>query len=71
MRPQLRLYTGGNDCSVAEPPVSVKLSELTRVLLESAEWDKTWMQDFSNDDIQVSADLYEIISHFTHLRPSA
>lgn len=70
MRPRLRLYTG-EDNYVAEPPVSVKLSELTRVLLESAEWDRTWMQDFNNDEVQVSADLYEIIAHFTHLRPSA
>jgi len=71
MRPRLRLFTGEENGSVAEPQVSVSLQELTKVLLEAAEWDKTWVKDFENDEVQVSADLYEIISAFNHLRPSA
>jgi hypothetical protein len=72
MRPRLKLYTGDCDTTaVAEPQVSMRLGEVTRILMDAVRWDRTWLRDLEDDEIQVSADLYEILSAYTHLRPSA
>jgi hypothetical protein len=70
MRPRLKLFFG-DDQPATVPEVSMNLGEFTRILREAIEWDSTWLQDFSNDTVQVSADLYEILSMYSHLRPSA
>lgn len=51
--------------------VGVRLSELTEILSEAAEWNRSWVSDFADDEIQISSDLYEILSMHRHLRPSA
>jgi hypothetical protein len=71
MRPRLRLFTGADDLAVAEPPVNVKLGDVTRILADAVQADRTWIDDFSDDDIQISSDLYEVLSAYWHLRPSA
>lgn len=71
-RPRLRLFTGedAGTCTV-EPTVSVRLSEIVGALLDAARSQRTWVQDFCDDEIQVSPDLYEVITAYSHLRPSA
>lgn len=72
MRPRLRLYTGEDSLDRFTPPtVGIRLSELTRILSDAARWNRTWVSDFADDEVQVSNDLYEILSAYTHLRPSA
>ena len=72
MRPRLRLYTGEDTLDRFTPPtVGVRLGELTKILGEAARWNRTWISDFADDEVQVSSDLYEILSAYTHLRPSA
>jgi hypothetical protein len=72
MRPRLRLYTGEEQSDrFSSPTVGVKLSELTQVLTEASRWNRTWVADFGDDEVQVSSDLYEILSTYWHLRPSA
>ena len=73
MRPRLRLFTGEDeDGSVpVEGQVNVRFGEITRALVEAVRWDRTWLRDFENDEVRVSSDLYEVISSFTRLRPSA
>lgn len=71
MRPRLRLFTGDDCEAVAEPQVTVRLGEITRVLADAIQWNRTWLDDFEDDEVQVSSDLYEIISAYSHLRPSA
>ncbi len=72
MRPRLRLFTGETETSaVAEPPVNVRLGEITSILADAVSSDRTWLSDFENDEVQVSADLYEVLSTYWHLRPSA
>jgi hypothetical protein len=70
MRHRLRLFTG-DDVAVAEPQVSVRLGDMTAVLADAARWNRTWLSDFADDEIQVSADLYEVLSAYLHLRPGA
>lgn len=72
MRPRLRIYTGDDHSpAVAEPQVSVRLGEITQILSDAIHWDRTWLQDFADDQIQISPDLYEVLSFYSHLRPSA
>lgn len=72
MRPRLRLFTGDDDsATIAEPQFSVRLGELTRILGEAAQWDRSWIEDFSEDEIQVSSDLYEVLSAYLRMRPGA
>jgi len=40
-------------------------------LADAVRWERTWLRDFEDDQVSVSSDLYEVISSFTRLRPSA
>jgi hypothetical protein len=73
MRPRLRLFTGEEEDgpSDVEAQVNVRFGEITRALVEAVRWDRTWLRDFEDDEVRVSSDLYEVISSFTRLRPSA
>jgi hypothetical protein len=56
---------------VAEPPISVRLSDITRVLEDAVRGGRTWVRDFADDEVQISADLYDVLAAYWHLRPSA
>ncbi len=74
MRPRLRLFVGADEpesLSFPEPEVSINLGELTRILADAIIWDRTWISDFADDDIRVSSDLFEVLSSYAHLRPTA
>ncbi|MFM7164009.1 MAG: hypothetical protein ACKO3T_02100 [Planctomycetaceae bacterium] len=74
MRPRLRLFTGSDETDAAvlhEPEATIKLGELTRILSDAIIWDRTWVADFADDDVRVSADLYEILSLYSRMKPSA
>jgi hypothetical protein len=73
MRPRLRLFTGEGleSSSATDTQVSVRFGEITRALADAVRWERTWLRDFEDDQVSVSSDLYEVISSFTRLRPSA
>ena len=72
MRPRLRLFTGETGRSMLAPPqVSVRLGDVTRALRDAIRKDRAWVDDFEDDEVQISTDLYEVISAYMHLRPSA
>lgn len=74
MRPRLRLFTGSDEPEstvLQEPEATIKLGELTRILSDAIIWDRTWVTDFADDEVRVSADLYEILSLYSRMKPSA
>ena len=72
MRPRLRLFTGDDEgTTLAEPQVTIRLGDVTRILADAVRSDRTWLNDFEDDEIQVSPDLFEVLSAYWHLRPSA
>ncbi|MGH7128896.1 MAG: hypothetical protein ACREIV_10020 [Planctomycetaceae bacterium] len=71
MRPRLKLFTGTAFDELPEPRVSVRLGDVTRILADAVRAERTWLDDFEDEDIEVSADLYEVLSTYWHLRPSA
>ncbi len=72
MRHRLRLFTGEDLPEVFEPPkVSINVAQLTRLLNEAMRADRSWITDFQDDEVEISTDLYEVLSAYLHLRPGA
>jgi hypothetical protein len=73
MRPQLKLYTGEDESATtfAEPDVSVTLGEISEILVDAVRTKRAWLRDFEDDRIQVSADLYDVLSSYWNMRRGA
>jgi hypothetical protein len=52
--------------------VSVPLGDILPMLADAVESNRTWLRDFTDDEITISSDLYEVILAYQHYRrPSA
>lgn len=72
MRHRLRLFTGDDDVATATAEqVTVRLGDISRALRDATRWNRAWLDDFADDEVQVSPDLYDIISAYMRLRPGA
>ncbi len=77
----LRVYYGPTEetgsVGVAETQmqrqtVSVPLMEVLPLLVDAAQSQRTWLQDFEDDEVTISMDLYEVLLAYQHYRrPSA
>lgn len=73
MQPRLRLFTGDDEAE-AFPPVptiTISFGELQVILEDAVRGHRTWLRDFRNDDIQISEDLYEVLTEYSRMRPGA
>ena len=59
--------------SRAQPEtVTVPLGDVLHLLADAVASNRTWLQDFQDDEITVSSDLYEVLLAYQHFRrPSA
>lgn len=81
MRPRLRLFQAddlrlfeGDDhhvATLAEKPMRMRLGDLLEVLEEAARCNQAVLRDFQTDDVQISGDLYEVLSTYLDFRPGA
>ncbi|MEZ6047338.1 MAG: hypothetical protein R3C11_17500 [Planctomycetaceae bacterium] len=46
-------------------------ASFSRLWNEASRWDRTWLRDWDDDTIRVSADLYEILTACSNMRPGA
>jgi hypothetical protein len=78
--PHLRVYYGPPDeagvtvseAREARQTVTVPLVEILPLLADAVQSQRTWLQDFEDDEISISMDLYEVILAYQHYRrPSA
>jgi hypothetical protein len=76
----LKLYRGPEEApgpTLAKTPagkacVTVPLAEVLPLLADAVNSRRTWLADFEDDDITVSADLYEVLLAYQYYRrPSA
>ena len=52
--------------------VTVPLMEVLPLLADAIRSDRTWLNDFADDEINISMDLYEVLLAYQHYRrPSA
>ncbi|MEX2173734.1 MAG: hypothetical protein WD872_05185 [Pirellulaceae bacterium] len=78
-RNRLRVYYGPEETAVAEPAtipmqsaVTLPLGEVLPLLLDAARSRRSWVDDFAEDEITISSDLYEVLMAYQHFRrPSA
>jgi hypothetical protein len=74
MRPHLKLFVGAEESAaplVAEPEVTVTLGEISEILADAVKNRRTWLKDFADDQVQVSADLYDVLSTYWNVRRGA
>ena len=73
MRPRLRLFNGEDDgfTAVADSTVSMTFGELSRIMRDAGLFERTWLTDFEDEQVQVPEDLYEVLTSYWQLRPGA
>jgi hypothetical protein len=77
----LRVYYGPQEDSpkssaaqlqVRGETVTVPLMEVLPLLADAVQSERTWLRDFSDDEVTISMDLYEVLLAYQHYRrPSA
>lgn len=73
MRPSLKLFTGEETSAATLPEsrVSISLGELASILTDATQGRRAWLRDFRNDQIQISSDLYDVLSTYWNMRRGA
>ncbi len=73
MRQRLRLFTGEESVRALspEPEVTMSLGELTQILSDASRTRRAWLADFSDDEVRISPDLYEVLTTYWNMRPGA
>ena len=52
--------------------VTVSLGEILPLLADAVQSDRTWLHDFDDDDVTISADLHEVLLAYRfYCRPGA
>jgi len=73
MQSRLKLYTGeeNRDTQTTENKVTISLGELVSVLTDATQSRRAWLRDFRSDEVQISADLYDVLSTYWNMRRGA
>jgi hypothetical protein len=73
-RRQLRVYPAtepDETPTAAEATVRLRLGELLPLIATAQRQHFVWLRDFLDDEVRVTADLYEVMRAFRAYRPSA
>jgi hypothetical protein len=78
-RNRLRVYYGPDEVRTTEGQessprqmVSVPVGDVLPLLLEASRNRRAWLEDFADDEMTISSDLYEVLLAYQHFRrPSA
>lgn len=80
IRPALRVYSGPQldaDTAVLSArhsrprTVTIRAGEILESLADAVNQQRAWIKDFEDEDITISADLYDVLTAYRNLRPSA
>jgi hypothetical protein len=74
MSVQLRVYPSPQDHDTVAAPaesVRVSLADLLPLVALAHRKNYLWLQDFLDDEVRISADLFEVLEAFRQHRPSA
>ena len=78
-RSHLRIYHGPADDastavaqSSAKSTITLPLGDVATLLADAVRNQRTWLDDFKDDEITISSDLYEVLLAYQYFRrPSA
>lgn len=62
---------GEDEQLTREENIRVSVGEVLPLLADAVLCDRTWLRDFSTDQMTISTDLYEVLLAYRHFRPSA
>lgn len=75
---RLRVYYGPEEGAAVPATIPLRnsvqltLGEVLPLLVEAAKSGRAWVDDFADDEISISSDLYEVLLAYQHFRrPSA
>jgi hypothetical protein len=74
MPPHLRIYPQSHERdsdTIQAPTVRVRLGDLFPLLAQAHRGNHLWLNDFEDDEVCVTPDLYEVLNAFRSYRPSA
>jgi hypothetical protein len=74
MPAHLRVYPTSPDADepvLMDPSVRVRLGDLLPLIALAQRRNYLWLQDFLDDEVAVTSDLYEVLRAFKYQRPSA
>lgn len=74
MASHLRVYPAPQESSFPEAPtpdVRVRLGDLLPLVALAHRHNYLWLQDFLDDEVAITSDLYEVLRAFRCYRPSA
>jgi hypothetical protein len=54
--------------SAPRESITVRLSDIAPLLADAVRSDRTWLYDFQDDEVSVSADLYDVLLAYRRLR---
>lgn len=77
-RANLRIYRGPAESKAAvraaskkPETVTVNLGDVLPLLADAVASERTWLRDFENDEITITADLYEVLLAYQYYRHPA
>ena len=74
---KLRVYTGPDLESTSRSivqeasranTVRVTLGDVLPLLADAVASDRTWLSDFADDELEISADLHDVLQAYRHFR---
>ena len=72
IRPRLRLFRGDDDDTIITPSmISISFGELRAIVEDASRSNRMWLSDFSQDEVQIPEDLYDVMTAYNQLRPGA
>jgi hypothetical protein len=71
MAPHLRVYSDAEPAFTQEPSVRISLRDMLPLIALAQRRNYLWLNDFLDDEVCVTPDLYEVLRAFRAYRPSA
>lgn len=71
MAAHLRVYPQDLPSKTDGPAIHMRLGDLFPLLAQAHRGNYLWLNDFEDDEVIVSEDLYEVLRSFRSYRPSA
>jgi hypothetical protein len=71
MPAHLRLYREHQEAPEQNPSIRIRLGDLFPLLVQAHRDNYLWLNDFENDEVCITPDLYEVLRAFRSYRPSA
>ncbi|WP_145351728.1 hypothetical protein [Roseimaritima multifibrata] len=68
---RLKVFKPGNEKSRrTEPEINLTVAQIVPLLVDAYQTDRVWLNDFGDEPVRVTSDLYEILLAYQQMRRS-